>query len=167
MSTSDVPGYKPENRDKLAMGGWAEHNDGSLIFVESVEGGRVIYSVFDMAKEPVVEYRDAMAEGAFKKTYSWTAEKKAGKDDRWTWHDKSPFPWDRVIKAGARDGVRYASADDHLTAAERIRKSRQLPVQAVNVDEVKTRMPHTGNKASQILKRIQEALQGLPPDSME
>lgn len=31
MSTNDVPGAKTENRDVLAMGCWAEHEDGSLI----------------------------------------------------------------------------------------------------------------------------------------
>lgn len=49
MSTNDVPGANPKNADVLAMGCWAEHEDGSLIFVESVEGGTVVYSIFDIA----------------------------------------------------------------------------------------------------------------------
>src|SRR5437762_12981828 len=103
MSTRDVPGYRAENHDELAMGCWAEHEDGSMIFVESTEGGRVIYSIFDMEKQPITEYRDAMAEGAFKRQFSYD-----GKSDPWTWHDKTPFPWDRIIKAGSRDGARIA-----------------------------------------------------------
>lgn len=42
---------------------------------------------------------------------------------RWTWHDKTPFPWDRVIKAGVRPGPRRASAEDHLSEAARIAES--------------------------------------------
>lgn len=119
MSTDDVPGYKPEHRDELAMGCWAEHADGSLIVVESTEGGRVVYSIFDTSLKPVTEFRDAMAEGAFKTQYSWK-----GKGDRWTWHDKTPFPWDRVIAAGARPGTRYADVEDTLSEAERVRRMR-------------------------------------------
>src|SRR5258708_17935738 len=98
MSTNDVPGYNPANNDVLACGCWAEHNDGSLIFVESTEINRVIYSIFDMAKQPPVEYRDAMTEVAFKKAFSWHPGSRdaADFDDLiCTWHDKSPFPLDR------------------------------------------------------------------------
>ena len=58
MSTNDVPGADPRNSDELATGCWAEHEDGSLIFVESTEVNRVIYSVFDMSRTPPLEYRD-------------------------------------------------------------------------------------------------------------
>ncbi len=119
MSTNDVPGYKDENRDELACGAWAEHDDGSMIFVESTEINRVIYSVFDMAHDPPIEYRDAMPEASFKKTYSWPGSK-----DKWTWHDKTPFPWDRIIKQ-FKDGPKPAAADHSITAAERIRTSRE------------------------------------------
>jgi len=70
MSTNDVPGAKPENHDVLAMGAWAEHDDGSLIFVEAVEAGTVVYSIFDV-QDPPVEYRDAMPETGFKERFSW------------------------------------------------------------------------------------------------
>lgn len=50
MSTNDVPGANPVNGDKLGMGCWAEHQDGSMILVEGTEGNRVIYSIFDMAR---------------------------------------------------------------------------------------------------------------------
>jgi hypothetical protein len=49
MSTNDVPGARAENHDQLAIGCWAEHDDGSLVLVESTEAGRVIFSVFDLA----------------------------------------------------------------------------------------------------------------------
>lgn len=124
MSTNDVPGANPNNGDVLAMGCWAEHDDGSLIFVESTETGRVIYSIFDMAKSPPIEYRDAMPESNFKKSFSWNSKNK--KSEKWTWHDKTPFPWDRIIKAGISDGGRVATAEHILSAAERVAESLKL-----------------------------------------
>lgn len=160
MSTEDVPGYKPENRDQLAMGCWAEHEDESLILVESTEGGRVIYNIFDMSKKPVVEYRDSMAEGAFKKAFSWSSGKST---ERWTWHDKTPFPWDRIIKAGARDGVRHADVEDLITAAERVRRSREIHQgHVVDEAEVSSRVERLGDKAERILDRLQRAISELP-----
>lgn len=121
MSTNDVPGARPENHDKLAMGCWAEHQDGSLILVESTEANRVIYVIFDTKN--MTQYRDAMPEAGFKRQFSWDG--KDPKKEKWTWHDKTAFPWERVMKAGYRDGEDFISADDHLTAAERIRESRR------------------------------------------
>lgn len=125
MSTTDCPGFNPANNDELTLGCWAEHDDGSMIFVESVEDGRVVYSVFDFAGGDVVEYRDSMSEGGFKKAFSWNPE---DVDDIgvWVWHDKTPFPWDKVIAAGARDGARPATADALLTAAQKVARSRSM-----------------------------------------
>src|SRR5947209_8109714 len=109
MSTYDVPGATPANGDELAMGCWAEHSDGSLLLVESTEGSRVVYSLFDLSKQPPIEYRDAMAEVSFKKSFTWNKAKKKG--EKWLWHDKTAFPWDRVIKGGGRDGPRLPSAE--------------------------------------------------------
>lgn len=97
MSTNDVPGANPANNDELRMGCWAEYEDESLIFVYSTEMGRVVYTIFYVSESPVVEYRDAMPEAQFKDQFSWDPD-----DDsvKWTWHDKMPFPWDRVIRAG-------------------------------------------------------------------
>jgi len=139
MSTNDVPGANPANRDVLAMGCWAEHEDGSLMFVESTEAGRVIYSMFDMAKTPPVEYRDAIPEDTFKKNFSWVpavSSKSTGPvaGVKWTWHDKTPFPWDRVIKAGAMDGTRDAFAEHTMSAAERVAESLKLRGSAVARD---------------------------------
>jgi len=132
MSTNDVPGHKPENRDQLAMGCWAEHEDGSLILVEGVEGGYVTFSVFDMEKEPIIEYRDQMAEGTFKRDFSWQAGN--AKIDRWTWHDKTPFPWDRIIDRGGKAGPKMANVEDQLNAAERIQRRRR-PRPPTPIDE--------------------------------
>ena len=121
MSTTDVPGANPANGDTLKMGCWAKSPDGSLLFVESTENGRVIYSVFDMSKERVIEYRDSMDEATFKTRFTAAS----GSRIVWTWHDKTGFPWEEVIKQGAEDGGRLASADDIESHAEEVAASRR------------------------------------------
>lgn len=140
MSTNDVPGANPDNNDELAMGCWAEHDDESLILVESTEGSRVIYSIFDMAKSPPIEYRDAMSTVAFEKAFGRDADV-----GPWTWHDKTPFPWDRVIKAGVPDGVRHVSASDQLSAARRVADSLKLRGDEVSRD--------LGHRTETVVKR--------------
>jgi hypothetical protein len=154
MSTNDVPGANPANYDELAMGAWAEHTDGSLIFVESTEGNRVIYSIFDMSKDPIIEYRDAMPEISFKNTFSWKPD---GKNEKWVWHDKTPFPWDRIIKSGFPDGGRMASAGDILTAAERVAQSLKLKGQEFDKD-IKHHSDDTRSRVNSILDKINSAL---------
>lgn len=157
MSTNDVPGANQHNNDELAMGCWAEHDDGSLIFVESTEAFRVIYSIFDVAKVPPIEYRDAMPEAQFKRTFSW---KPGTKSERWTWHDKTPFPWDRVIKAGASDGGRLASAEAILTAAERVAESLKLRGAAVARD-IRYRQDTVVEKSKTIWDKLSRAIAEL------
>ena len=164
MSTEDCPGYGNAKADVLKTGCWAEHEDKTLIFIESTEGGRCVYSVFDMSRQPVLEFRDSMAIGAFQREFSWSAGDDT-KKDRWTWHNRTPFPWDRVIKAGARDGVRYADVEDQLTAAERIRRRREIQrSQPVDPEEIATRVDHIADKAAQgIIQRVQDAIGKLKP----
>lgn len=169
MSTNDVPGFNPKNRDELAMGCWAEHDDGSLIFVESTEDNRVIYSVFDMEKEPVTEYRDSMKIGAFKKQFSYSASDKdlLRGGIKWVWHDKTPFPWDRIIKKGGRDGVRHVHVDDQLNAAERVRQARESKKEVVTLPrpvderEIEAKVDRLGKKAKKIMQKLQKALSEL------
>lgn len=161
MSTNDVPGAKAGNRDELAMGSWAEHKDGSLIFVESTEAGRVIYSIFDIADPDMpVEYRDAMNIRAFKKDFSFSAKKKGS--IKWTWHDKTPFPWDRIIELGSKDGVRYPSADHLLTAAKRVAESRGLKAGRLDPDDHAHKNVSTGKGAVALIKDgLQKAIDHL------
>lgn len=43
MATYDSPGSNPANNDKLSRGNWAEHADGSLIYVKDIdENDRVV-----------------------------------------------------------------------------------------------------------------------------
>lgn len=144
MSTNDVPGANPANGDKLAMGCWAEHKDGSLIFVEGAEDNRVVYSVFDMAKDPIMEYRDAMVKDQFNLMFT---------KDAWTWHDKTPFPWNKVIKKGAMDGPRHASAADTLNAAEKL--AERLKLRGAKVTE---RALETG---AAMRDRLQQAIKDV------
>jgi hypothetical protein len=119
MSTNDVPGAKKQNCDVLAVGCWAEHEDGSLILVKGFdESGRVVYEIFDMADTPATVYTDAMAEKEFKNFFSFSPSDK--KSIKWTWHDKTEFPWDRVLKNTKRPVPGFASAEDQLTAAQRV-----------------------------------------------
>lgn len=157
MSTRDVPGHKKINNDELAMGCWAEHDDGSLVFVESTESGRVIYSMFDLSQKPIIEYRDAMPEKGFKDYFSFSKKK----DIIWTWHDKTPFPWNRIIKEGAKDGVRYACASDQISAAAKVSKSLKVKGKKLTKKQ-KKKKEHLIEKqvtGAQVAKRILKGIQ--------
>lgn len=179
MSTNDVPGFNPANHDELCAMCWAEHQDGSLVLVESTEGNRVIYSIFDMSKDPPIEYRDAMPEDGFKRTFSWMAGDDDDDDDdldavsiargaksatslnlKWTWHDKTPFPWDRVIKAGSQDGGRHAFAEHTLNAAERVAESLRLRGRKISKD-IRYRSAETVRRSAGIWDKISRAVNEL------
>jgi hypothetical protein len=150
----------------------------------------VIYSMFDASKDPVLEYRDAMPEVDFKAAYSWQADRSKLKDKkasgvpsdiRWTWHDKTPFPWDRVIKQGARDGVRYASAADQLkqaqavqdsidgaagsappkTDAQRVADSLNLQGERFKAERAGHLSEKTVHRVAGIMRRLADRLEGL------
>lgn len=148
MSTYDVPGANPSNKDILAAGCWAEHEDGSLIYVEGTENNSVVYSIFDLSVDPALEYRDMMSEDGFKKTFTWKPGQPAdrGKNEKWLWKDKTPFPWSKIIKAGVSDGVRDSSAVATITAAQRVAESLRLKGAKVSRD--------IGHKTDQVQKRV-------------
>lgn len=184
MSTNDVPGLRDDhgrnkNNDELAMGAWAEHEDESMIFVESVEDGRVVYSVFDFGGDEIVEYRDSMSEHGFKKAFSWKpddgpykpkrrrdAKGKFAKEDDddddfatpWTWHDKTPFPWDDVIEKGARAGGRHAHADHLMTAAERVARSRSKHGMKRRTFDYDAALTKAGSVGRAIVDKVQRAI---------
>lgn len=163
MSTNDVPGAVLGHADVLAMGCWAEAadpDDDSYIFVESTEVGRVVFCVFDMNQVPPVEYRDAMPEVGFKEMFSW----KPGVDDddnvRWTWHDKTPFPWD-LIMGTFPAGSKHVSAEHQLTAAQRV--ARTLDLQAEKIRARDVQKPTLQRAANTIMTGIKEAIGALRP----
>lgn len=126
MATNDVPGANPANMDELGPGCWAEHADGTAyVRVDDVHQRLgVVFFIYDMAKEPIVAYRTSMPRAAFEKKFSWN-----GKGDKWTWHDKTEFPWERLIKGGLKDGEEPVHAADVLTTAERVAKSLDARVE--------------------------------------
>jgi len=158
MSTNDVPGANPIHNDVLAMGCWAEHDDGSLIYVQSAEGGRIVYQMFDLSEDPIVEYRDAMPEQGFKKTFSWDASDPDS--EKWTWHDKTPFPWGRVIQHGAKDGVHHASAHDLLSAAARVATSLKTKGREYKkgIDDHMMDIKAKGPVRNRIIDKVQSAI---------
>lgn len=156
MSTHDVPGANPKNQDVLAAGCWAEHDDGSLIFVEGNEGGTVVFSMFDLAVQLPVEYRKAMHEQAFKDMFSW---KPSDPDsEQWTWHDKTAFPWERVM-ADFPEGAKPVSADDQISAARRVAES--LEARAGAVRERHYARPTLQEAATKIMEGISDAIGAL------
>ena len=154
MSTNDVPGARSANADELAMGCWAEHEDGSMIFVESVEGGRVIYSIFDLEKDPPMEYRDAMPERGFKQHFSWDPQDPDS--EKWTWHDKTPFPWDRIIDSGIGGGQKYPTAQHQLTAAQRVADDIGARGKPVDPDNFR----HLVDKLTAAGEAVRDGIQG-------
>lgn len=163
MATNDVPGANPANNDVLCAGCWAEHQDGSLIYVKGTENGSVVFEIFDMAQEPPVYYQDAMREGAFKEAFTWKPGNPAG--EKWTWHDKTTFPWQKVMKTFGRPVPRHADVYDQLSAAARVAQSLRLRGQRLTEAEasgrVEQEVPKKSAAAGGIVDRVQRAIKVL------
>ena len=99
MATPDVPGANPKNNDKLSALNWAEHDDGSLVIVYQVTEKEVVFSLFDSEKE----FKSKMNRKEFERQFSKNVTKKPS-DSKivWTWHDKTPIPWDRALQSRSR-----------------------------------------------------------------
>ena len=110
--------------------------------------------MFDLAGEEIVEYRDSMRELGFKKAFSWSDPDKSV-DSPWVWHDKTPFPWDRVIEAGAKDGQRHAHADHLISAAERVAQSRKMHRRKFDYDSA---LVKAGSVGRRMVDKIQRAI---------
>lgn len=146
MSTHDVPGANPQNNDVLKAGCWAEHDDGSLIYVLSTEDQRVIYEIFDMAnKDEPVAYRDAMPVGDFQKAFSWNKKKFVDDSngrriptEKWVWHDKTPFDWNRVMNY-MKQGHFPISAEKQISAAAKVAESLKLRAEKLDPNAFRER----------------------------
>lgn len=159
MSTNDVPGAVAGHADVLAMGCWAEHADGSLIFVKGTERDQVVYEIFDMAEHPPISYTDAMAERDFKRQFSWPPAGVSA--DKWTWHDKTAFPWDRVMQGITRPRPREATAEAQLSAARRVAESLKLRAQRLTEESVSHMREETRRRVVGIIDTIKDAVQNL------
>lgn len=153
MATHDVPGSNPANKDELHAGCWAEHEDGSLLYVKGTERDQVVYELYDLNEDPPVYYQDAMDEKQFKESFGWSA------DIQWTWHDKTPMPWERVMKNFERPRPNLADVHDTLSAAARVAQSLRLRAQRLAQSDVDAQ--RTERKGRPILERISRALEEL------
>lgn len=133
MSTNDVPGAVAANRDVLAAGAWAEHQDGSKIFVKGTEGGRVVFEMFNVQKK--ISYTHIMDEVRFKTKFSWSPGDGPSKD-RWTWHDKTPFDWDTVMDE-YQTGPQYASAAAQMSAADRVAEDLGIKGEKLTAERIR------------------------------
>ena len=133
MATNDVPGAKKTNNDKLARGCWAEHDDGSLIYVKDIdENDRVIFEIYDLSLNPPAYYPHALAKTDFEKKFSW---KSGVTSIKWTWHDKTPFPWDTVMQH-IDNPMPVLSVQDQLSAAQRVADSLNAKVRDLDSSHV-------------------------------
>lgn len=121
MSTEDVPGMNPQNNDDLHAGCWGEHKDGSLVYVLGTENNTVLFCAFDLSGKKPVEYRDALPLKAFQEKFTYNVTRPSS--IRFTWHDKTLFPWDRVMKY-FNQGVRPVSAKTLIEEANAVKRSR-------------------------------------------
>jgi hypothetical protein len=159
MSTKDVPGANKANADKLKAGCWAEHEDGSLIYVKGTEADQVIYEIFDMAIDPPVSYTDAMPRTGFMKQFS--VPPVGTSKIPWTWHDKTPFPWDRVMKDVVRPRPSLTTAKGLMSAARRVAESLRLRGQKVTEDSLHHQTDAPARRGRAVMDRIADALEQL------
>lgn len=159
MSTNDVPGANPANADVLAAGCWAEHSDNSLLFVKGNEAGQVVYELYDLAQTPPVYYQDAMLESAFKSQFSFPPV--GSSPEKWTWHDKTPFPWSRVMKTFDKPRPVHADVHDTLSAAARVAESLRLRARKVSEETVGAQAEVVRQKSAGILERLSRAIKAF------
>lgn len=157
MATEDVPGANPKNADVLHSGCWAEHPDGSLLFVKGTEQQQVVYELYDLSQDPPVYYQDAMREDAFKPAFSYPPT--GTSSEKWTWHDKTAFPWSRVMKTFDKPRPMHADVHDTLSAAARVAQSLRLRAQRLAPEEIGHMAEQTvPNGGRSIVERIQKAI---------
>jgi hypothetical protein len=167
MATTDCPGYNPANNDKLHAKCWAEHEDGSMIFIKDIdENDRVIYELFDFS-DPAhpLAYPHALSMEDFKKTFS-SDHKKKKTNITWLWHDRTGFPWDRVMASITRPVPAPANVIDTISAAARMADSlntrlrehltedKLLQARGLSVREA-------GTPSKRIIDRLRNALDAL------
>lgn len=129
MSTLSVPGHNPQNKDKLSIGCWAEHEDGSMIFVKGIdENDTVVFEMYDLSDlDHPVYYPHALSLVDFEKSFSFDPKKKNGKPNlKWTWHDKTPFDWSRVMRVIQRPLPVSANIQDQVSATAQMVESLNI-----------------------------------------
>jgi hypothetical protein len=157
MATQAVPGADPRNLDDLSVGCWAEDKDRtSLIHVIGHEGGSVVFQLYDLHEDPSLYYQDAMMEDEFKDFFS--VPPVGSSDVPWTWHDKTTFPWDRVMKRFSGKAPQYADVQDHLSVAQKIAQKLGLRGKRLAKEEVTPQVEQRRNRGMAIIERIAESV---------
>lgn len=155
MATNDVPGANPANLDLLSVGCWGEDRDGtSLIHVVGRENGSVVFQMYDLTNG--MFYQDAMIEAEFKRTFS--VPPVGNSIVPWTWHDKTSFPWNRVMKRFQRPAPQHADVLDQMSAAERVARHLNLRSRELREEDVADPGAEPRRRGYAIMDRLAEAI---------
>jgi hypothetical protein len=158
MATTAVPGADPRNLDDLSVGCWAEDAKGtSLIHVIGHEGGSVIFQLYDLEQDPPLFYQDAMLEKEFKGFFS--VPPIGTSEVRWTWHDKTTFDWNRVMKRLSMKTPNYADVEDQLTITQKIAQTLGMRGRRLAQEDVTARSGERRDRVVGIMERIADAIE--------
>lgn len=157
MGSYAVPGV---DDGELAIGCWAEHEDGSLILVEGFEGPDVIYAIFDISVMPIVSYRHRTNKEKFEKFFSYGATSQS--KIKWLWHDKTSFPWAVVVRRTDLKN-RPLNMGGNLSAAHKVAKQLKIKGEKLSIREfdhkamkrvkgIKTQLSDALNNLEKLLK---------------
>lgn len=164
MATNSVPGADAKNLDKLDIGCWAEDDQKtSLIFVAGRETGRVVYQMYDLVDGYF--YNDAMLEADFKSRFS--VPPVGNSPHRWTWHDKTPFPWDRVMSRFQRPVPQFSDVEDQLSTAQKVAQALGLRGRKLTEEDVTPQVEQRRRRGYAIMDRIAEVVGRIMDDITE
>jgi hypothetical protein len=156
MGSHDVPGANKANVDELNIGCWAEHQDKSLLYVKGIEGDTVVFELYDTMHTPPTVYTHALPTVAFKKQFSYPPT--GTSKERWLWHDKTTFPWDRVMATIGKPKPEFATAEQTICAAQRIAESLGARAREVSQEGTAHEQDIATQKGRAILDRIAKAI---------
>ncbi len=157
MSTNDVPGANPVNKDYLDRGAWAEDKDQtSLVHVIGKEAGSVVFQLYDLDENPIIFYQNAMIESEFKDFFS--VPPVGTSEVEWTWHDKTDFPFDRVMKRFSSKASYHADVQEQMSAAKRINAKLKMKAQRLTEADVSAQMDQERGRGLAIIDAIGNAL---------
>jgi len=157
MSTNAVPGANPVNKEYLDRGAWAEDKDQtSLVHVIGKEAGSIVFQIYDLSEDPIIFYQDAMIESEFKNFFS--VPPVGTSDVVWTWHDKTDFPFDRVMKRFSSKASHHADVKDQLSVAQRIAAKLHIKGKRLTEEDVSAQTEQERGRGLAIIDAIGDAL---------
>jgi len=157
MSTTAVPGADPKNLDQLDQGCWAEDaGQTSLVHVIGHEHGSVVFQLYDLSETPIIFYQDAMLAKDFKDFFS--VPPFGTSDVTWTWHDKTNFPFDRVMKRFSSKTSHHADVQDQLSIVQKIAQKLHMTGSRLAKEELTAQVEQQRSRGEAIIEVIGEAL---------